>query len=238
VLYNAISVTATYNGDSNFSTSSSAAGTFNVSPALGSLVITSTGASLTSVTNTYSPKNGGITFNNTSEGGWTGIVDYHCLASTLPANAYCVFSPGQVTVTPNYPAVASQSVLQIIVNNPPNSPAQSSMLWWLGGLTGLSLFWMRCRMMRGAWSNLTMLLAMVLLGASASGLMACNNGVQFSTPAGNRKVTVVADSDPYTSGSTSSAQACGTIPNSNPAMQSPTLSPCSETTFQISLTVQ
>jgi hypothetical protein len=95
---------------------------------------------------------------------------------------------------------------------------------------------MRRRMMCGAWRNLTMLLAMVLLGASASGLMACNSGAQFVTPAGNSKVTVVADADPYTSGSTSSTQACGI--NATTKVGDPTMAPCSETTYQISLTVK
>jgi sugar lactone lactonase YvrE len=229
-------ITAVYSGDANFvGSTATPSATVEVvdSP---TLVLSSTSTSLTGVANTYSQKNGSIIFNNTSEGGWTGIVNYHCLASTLPANAYCVFSPGQVTVTPNYPAAASQSGLQIIINTPPNSPAQSSMLWWLGGLTGLSLFWMRRRMMCGAWRNLTMLLAMVLLGASASGLMACNSGAQFVTPAGNSKVTVVADADPYTSGSTSSTQACGI--NATTKVGDPTMAPCSETTYQISLTVK
>lgn len=223
-------ITAVYSGDANFvgSTATPPATVYVVSGL--TLVLSSTGNSLSSATSTYSQNNSSIIFNNISEGGWTGIVNYHCLASTLPANAYCVFSPGQVSVTPNYAASASQTVLQVIVNNPPNSPAQSTMLWWVGGVTGLLLFWVRRRMMGGAWRTMTMLIGIVLLGASASGLMACNNGAQFATPLGTSTITVVADADPYVVGKNNVTQACGVLGD-------PTSFPCSQKTYQITLTV-
>lgn len=242
--YDVVSVVATYSGDIDFTGSKSASASFNVGPAIGSVVITPSGTSLTSSGNNNS--NSSITFTNTSYGGWQGVVGYQCMASSLPANAICVFSPGQVTVrantaTASYPPATTQ--LQVVVNNPPNSPLQSSMLWWLGGLTGLSLFWTRRRLVRGAWGRVMMLIGMVLLAVSTSGLMACNNGVQFPTPAGSSTITVVASSDPYALNSngsvnTTETQPCGIIPGSNPPTGSPTLAPCTQPTFQIALTVQ
>jgi hypothetical protein len=145
------------------------------------------------------------------------------------------------TAATSYPPATTH--LQVVVNNPPNSPLQSSILWWLGGLTGLFLFWTRRRLVRGAWGKVTMLIGMVLLAVSASGLMACNNGVQFPTPAGSSTITVIASSDPYALNSngsvnTGETQPCGIIPGSNPPAESPTLAPCTQPTFQIALTVQ
>jgi len=242
--YDVISVVATYSGDTNFTGSSSASASFNVGPGIGSVVITPSGTSLTS--GGSNTNNSSITFTNTSYGGWQGVVGYQCLASSLPANAICVFSPGQVTVMANTAATSyppATTHLQVVVNNPPNSPLQSSILWWLGGLTGLFLFWTRRRLVRGAWGKVTMLIGMVLLAISASGLMACNNGVQFSTPAGSSTITVIASSDPYALNSngsvnTGETQPCGIIPGSNPPTGSPTLAPCAQPTFQIALTVQ
>ncbi len=242
--YDVVSVVATYSGDIDFTGSKSASASFNVGPAIGSVVITPSGTSLTS--SGSNNNNSSITFTNTSYGGWQGVVGYQCLASSLPANSICVFSPGQVTVMANTATVSyppATTNLQVVVNNPPNSPLQSSMLWWLGGLTGLFLFWTRRRLVRGAWSTVTMLIGMVLLAVSASGLMACNNGIQFSTPPGSSTITVVASSDPYalnTNGSvnTGQTQPCGIIPGSNPPTGSPTLAPCTQPTFQIALTVQ
>jgi sugar lactone lactonase YvrE len=235
-------ITATYSGDANYLGSTVSGGPVVVVTGA-TLVLTSSGTTLTSATGSYGENNSSIVFSNTSEGGWAGIVAYHCLASSLPANALCVFSPGQVIVTPStpsasYPSVAYQTQLQIIINNPPNSPGQSSMLWWLGGISGLLLFFTRRRFMRGVWGTVTMLIGIVLLGVSACGLMACNNGVQYVTPAGTSTVTVYADADPYASGSTTATQPCGTIPGSNPPMGSPALAPCSQQVYQISLTVQ
>jgi sugar lactone lactonase YvrE len=242
--HDVISVVATYSGNTNFTGSSSPSASFNVGPAVGSVVITPSGTSLTS--GGSNTNNSSITFTNTSYGGWQGVVGYQCLASSLPANAICVFSPGQVTVmastaTVSYPPATTQ--LQVVVNNPPNSPLQSSMLWWLGGLTGLIMFWTRRRLMRGALGTVTMLIGMVLLAVSASGLMACNNGVQFPTPPGSSTITVVASSDPFALNSNGSAntgetQPCGIVSGSNPPTESPTLAPCTQPTFQIALTVQ
>jgi hypothetical protein len=227
VAFNVVSVAASYVGDENFSGSSTGTQSFDVSPASGSVVLT---PSSTSVSSGGIP-NGTITFANTSYGGWQGVVGYQCLASTLPAHTICLFSPGQASVmasTPTTPYPTATTQLTVVVNNPPNSPVQSTMLWWLGGLTGLFLFWTRRRLVRGAWGTVAMSIGMALLLVSASGLMACNSGVQSVTPRGTSTITVVANIDPYVT------------PMVNPPKTQPcgAEGPCSQQTFQISVTVQ
>jgi hypothetical protein len=232
-------VTATYSGDANY-VGSSASGTVNV-VSTSQVIVTSSGSTISS-----SALGGGstITFTNTSYGGWNGVIGYQCLASTLPANAICVFSPGQVTLNASTTASSyppTITTLQVIVDNPPNTPLQSSILWWMGGLSGVLLLFVRRRAMHGAWGRLTMLIGMVLLGVSASGLMACNNGVQYLTPAGTSTITVYGNSDPFvvTNGTVNpiETQPCGTAAGSNPPQGIPTGAPCAQATFQISLTV-
>ena len=242
VAYNVVSFTATYSGDNNFNPSTSGSESFDVGPAIGSVLVTASGSTMSSGLGGSST----ITFTNTSYGGWNGVIGYQCLASSLPANAICVFEPGQVTLNASTSANSyplATTTLQVIVDNPPNSPLVSSMLWWMGGLTGLALLFVRRRAMRGAWGGVTMLIGMALLAVSATGLMACNNGIQYATPAGSSTVTVYANSDPFVvsggSVNTSETQPCGaTVPGSNPAQGNPTVLPCAQATFQVSLTVK
>ena len=157
-----------------------------------------------------------------------------------------MFQPGQVTLVASttanpYPPVTTS--LQVIVDNPPNSPLQSSILWWMGGLTGVLLLFVRRRAMHGAWGRLTVLIGAALLAVSASGLMACNNGAQFATPSGTSTITVYAYSDPFVvSGGTinqGETQPCGgQVTGTNPPQGDPTQLPCQKATFQISLTVK
>jgi hypothetical protein len=105
----------------------------------------------------------------------------------------------------------------------------------------LLLFFARRRLIRGAWGTVTMLVGTVLLAVSASGLMACNSGVQFATPAGTSTVTVYASADPFTTPPTASTPTPTTQPcvsTSTPPVYGPTQGPCSQQTYQISLTVQ
>jgi hypothetical protein len=242
VAYNVVSFSATYNGDNNFTNSTSGSASFDVGPAIGAVLVTPSGTSLTSTASNDST----ITFTNTSYGGWNGAIGYQCVASTLPANSICVFSPGQVTLnastsTNSYPPATTR--LQVVVDNPPNSPLQGSILWWMGGLTGALLLFFRRRAMSGAWGRVTMLIGVVLLAISASGLMACSNGAQFGTPSGASTITVYADSDPFAfkNGSVdpTETQPCGgQVPGTNPPQGDPTQLPCQRATFQISLTVK
>jgi sugar lactone lactonase YvrE len=234
-------VTATYSGDANYVGSSTSGSVYVVATA--DVIVTSSGTSLASSLGNASE----ITFTNTSYGGWSGVIGYHCVASSLPVNSICVFSPGQVTLNASttgnsYPPATT--TLRVIVDNPPNSPLQGSMLWWIGGLTGLSMLFVRRRAMRGAWGRVTMLIGMALLAVSATGLMACNGGNPYTTPAGASTVTVYADSDPFVIKSngtvdTTTTQPCGgTVAGSNPAQGNPADAPCAQATFQVSLTVK
>jgi sugar lactone lactonase YvrE len=234
-------VKATYSGDANY-LSSSASGTV-VIVAAAQVSVTSGGATLTSA------QGGGskITFTNTSYGGWTGVIGYQCEASSLPVNSICVFSPGQVTLNASttgnsYPPATT--TLEVVVDNPPNSPLQSSLPWWMGGLTGVMLLLVRRRATHGAWARVSMLIGMALLAVSATGLMACNGGNPYTTPTGTSTITVYANSDPFALNSngtvnTSATQSCGgTVAGSNPPQGNPADAPCAQATFQISLTVK
>jgi sugar lactone lactonase YvrE len=242
VAFDTISVVATYNGNADFAASSSAAGTFDVSPVIGSVSVTSSGTSITGTPLT-SGKNGDgtITFTSTSLGGWEGIVGFQCDPSTLPVNAICVFSPGQVAVQPNTPAnpyPPATTQLEVVVNNPPNSPLSGAIPWWIGGIAGLSLLVTRRRWMRGAWGTVSMLVAMVLLAFSASGILACGGGAKFTTPAGTTKITVWASADPYLAPPPANTVTVQPCVNPVTGAQGPTQGPCSQNTYQITLTVQ
>jgi hypothetical protein len=228
-------VVVTYSGDANYLSSSVSVTVIVVSGP--EVTFTSGGLTLSS----SSSSDSSITFTNTPYGGWQGIVGYQCLASSLPANAVCVFSPGQVTVlasVPGAPYPPATTQLKVVVNNPPDSPVLSAMTWWLGGLSGLLLLWTRRRMVRGAWGTLTMMAGLILIAGAASGLMACTSGIQFATPTGTSAVTVIASADPYLSVANNTTQPCGIIPGSTPPTASPKLAPCSQQTFQVSLTVK
>lgn len=234
-------VTATYSGDANYVGSSTSGTVYVVTTP--EVIVTSGGTALTSSLGSDST----VTFTNTSYGGWSGVIGYQCVASSLPPNSICVFSPGQVTLNASttsnsYPPATT--TLQVVVDNPPNSPLQSSMLWWMGGLTGVLLLFVRRRAMGGAWGRVSMLVGMALLAVSATGLMACNSGTAYSTPAGTSTVTVYANSDPFALNSNGTVnnqqtQPCGgTVAGSNPPQGNPADAPCAQATFQISLTVK
>lgn len=226
---------ARYSGDANY-VGSVTSGTVMIL----SQTVVQTVANGTAVTSSASGSSS-VTFVTTTYGGWAGDVGYHCLASTLPANAICVFSPGQLVLTPStlsvsYPPYTSQ--LSIKVDNQPNSPAQSSMPWWMAALTGLALFTMRRRLVRsGAWRSTIAVLAILLCLGAAGGLSGCSSGAAFLTPKGASTVTVVVDADPLgtVNGTAGVLLPCGV--NSS-KQNDPTLAPCSQQTFSIALTVQ
>jgi sugar lactone lactonase YvrE len=229
-------VTATYSGDANYVTSSTSGTVYVV--AASTVVVTQSGSTLTSSGSGTASASNSVTFTPTSYGGWTGVVGYQCVASTLPANANCVFAPGQVSVSVStasafYPLPTTN--MYVVVNNPPNSPVVSSMLWWLGGISGLFLFWVRRRMMRGAWRTVAILVGAIALSIAGSGLMACSDETLHTTPAGSGTITVIASADPYVPNEGQTTYACGTSALNNPE---PNLAPCSETTFQIPFSVK
>lgn len=233
------SVTATYSGDINFSASTSAASAFFVAPALGSVVIANNGLSLT----TSSASSGSVTFNMNSYGGWTGIVGFTCDPSTLPANATCLFQPGQVSVLPNTPTSIyppDTVKLTVATNQPPEAaPTPSTTIWWISFPAGLLLLVMRRRMKLAlaatGWNLLLLLAAVGVLSTGLLSTTACTN-TAFATPKGTSTVTVYAWVDPYQSGSSSKTQTCGI--NSTTNKVDPTLAPCSQQAFNIQVTVQ
>jgi sugar lactone lactonase YvrE len=239
--FDVLSVTASYSGDTNFTGSISSPQSFDLTPAAGSVVVAPSGTILTS----NSTNSTTVTFSSTSYGGWNGIVGYSCLASSLPANARCVWSPGQVQIMPStagLPVVNPTSSLTITIDNPPQSPTAGKLTWWLGGATGLLIFFARRRFARGALGTAAMLIGMVLLAVSTTGLVACNsNGIQYRTPAGGSTITVYASADPFTAlpsqaTPTPATQPC--VSTANPPVYGPTEGPCTQQSFQISLTVQ
>jgi len=220
-------ITATYSGDANY-VGSATSGTVTVvsSP---NVTLTSNNPTITS----SASSNTTITFTSTSYGGWSGLIGFSCLASSLPANARCVFSPGQITVLPSTLTTTASNppvTLIIAVDQPSQTPTASKLVWWLAGPAGLLLFFARRRFMRRGWVTVSIMLAVALLGIAASGLTACTSGAKFVTPNGTSTVTVVASSDPFTSPTSTTTQSC---PANNPAS-----APCAQQTFQVTLTVQ
>jgi sugar lactone lactonase YvrE len=227
-------ITATYSGDANYVGSATSGTVIVVSSA--TLILSADSSSIINSGTVSSAVN----FTEVSEGGWTGIVGYSCDTTTLPANTRCIWSPGQAQVMTN--SVSPTVTLRIAVNQPPQTPIASKLIWWIGTLTGLMLFFTRRRMMSGAWATVTMLIGLVLLGVSATALTACgNNGIQNATPTGATTITVYASADPFTTAPSSSTptpttQSCGL--NATTKMDDPTLAPCSQKSYKISLTVQ
>jgi hypothetical protein len=236
--FDVISVVATYGGDANFAGSTSAAGTFNLTPAGGSVSYTTSGLSVTS----SNSANGSMVFTPSSQGGWTGLVGFSCVASSLPVNTRCVWAPGQVQLSPSTVSSAAYqptATLTVAIDQPPQTPTAGKLAWWLGGLTGLALLFARRRWMRKGLASFLMLAGVILLGISAAGLSACNNtnSIPFPTPTGSKTITVLVSADPFVSGTTNSTtQACGINPVTN--LHDPTLAPCSQQAVQVAFTIQ
>lgn len=229
-------IVATYSGDPNYITSTSGSTTVTVVSAA-KLNVSASGASITSSTKS----DGTVSFTAASYGGWTGVVGFGCLDSSLPANARCVFSPGQIQVIPSTPSASASnpsSTLTVTINQPPQTPTASGsgFLWWLVIPTGLLLFIARRRFAHRAWAQLAMVIAVVLLGISALGMGACSSGNVFVTPKGTKTVTVYAWADPFQAGSTTNMMPCGMNPTTK--QPDPTLAPCSQTSFQVTVNVQ
>ncbi|HZQ45354.1 MAG TPA: Ig-like domain repeat protein [Acidobacteriaceae bacterium] len=226
-------IVGSYSGDANYIASTSTSTTV--------AIVSSAAVTITPSTTSISSSTGGssaVNFTVTSYGGWTGLVGFSCLASSLPANARCVFSPGQIQVMSSTPAAPVQNLpatLSVTIDQPPQTPTAGSLLWWLAGPTGLLLFFTRRRFARRAWASASLILGILLLGVSALGLGACGSSPQNVTPAGTSNITVYASADPFTappssSSATPSTEAC--------AGNVPTGTPCSQQAFQISLAVK
>ena len=223
-------IVATYSGDANYIQSASASTIITVvsSP---KVVVTPASTSITS----SSTKGGTISFDTASYGGWTGLVGFSCVASTLPANARCVFAPGQAQISASTPGNSVMNLpakMSIVINQPPQTPSAGGSYWWLAGPIGLMLFFVRRKYAGRLLATLTVVAIVALGGLAAGGLSACGTNPQFLTPAGTNTVTVVAYEQPFQP-----------PPNQNNLTQvcpanDPTQAPCSEQTFKVSLTVK
>jgi hypothetical protein len=223
-----VTVTASYSGDGNFVPSATTAPTtFYVSPKTGSVGISASGYTITA----SAAGSTSITFTASSYGGWNGYSGFRCLG--LPANAICVLLPGQLQVQPStaaasYPTATTQ--LSVLINNPPNSPPQSSMLGWIAGGFGIVFFFARRRLVRsGGWNTTIAVLVCFLCLGAVEGMTGCGTGTSYVTPKGTSTFTVVVDSD-------LNGGACPV----NQVTGQPSLNqyPCAEQTFSINLVVQ
>jgi sugar lactone lactonase YvrE len=170
-------VVATYSGDPNYVGSVSATSATIYVATSPIVTVTSSGASLTS----SSSSNSTVTFTATGYGGWNGLVGFSCLASSLPANARCVFSPGQIEVLPSTPTTTASNptiAMSVVIDQPPQTPTASKFPWWLAGPTGLLLLFARRRFARRGSSTITTALAFILLSIAAGGMGACTSGIQ------------------------------------------------------------
>jgi hypothetical protein len=241
--YNVATVTVSYSGDNNFSSSTSAASTFDVTGALGAVVTTVSSTSFT----TSGSNPGSTTFSFVGYGGFTGVVGFSCDPSTLPADSRCQFSPGQVniqasTASSSYPA-ALPVTLTLLVNQQPNVPTLSQgAMWWVALPSGLLLLVVRRRLRtaaaKGVWNMVLLAGVLSALAAGVASTSGCASNAGFVTPKGAATVTVYASSDPYQSGSTSNTLACGTKLVNGVAVPEPYLAPCAQQKFQLSVTVQ
>ncbi len=232
------SVMATYGGDANFISAISTSASFDVSPTSGSLTITPSGTSITASTRS----SGTINFIPTSYGGWTGLIGFSCEASSMPANARCIFAPGQTqasAITAASPQLNVPVTLSIAIDQPSQKPTASGLFWWLAGPLGLLLLVARRRFARHARGVVVAMAALVLLGVAGLGISGCSTSTQNLTPAGTSTITVYAWAQPFATGSTTTTQTCpvtGSV--TNPPVGNPAGAPCSQQAFQVSLTVQ
>lgn len=228
--YYTVSAQVAYTGDNNFASSTSVLSPpFYVAPSIGSVVVSGSGTSLTASVSS----SGTITFNPTSYGGWQGYIGFTCLASSLPANARCIFSPGQIQVTPNTSpgsAYIPTVNLTVAIDQDPQKPTASMVVWWLALPAGLLLFFTRRRFAQGARVPIATALGLVLLAIATMGLGACSSSVGPVTPAGTSTITVYAITDPFAVplASPPVGQACAT----------PATAPCTQQAFQVAVTVQ
>jgi hypothetical protein len=226
-------ITATYGGDANYVGSATSGSIPVVSNP--QVIVTPSGTSIT--VNSDTGTSSTITLTPASYGGFNGIVGFQCDPGTLPVNATCVFSPGQVSVTPNTPGVSYPEppvTMSVAISQPPQTPTASKIIWWIAGPTGLLLLFVRRRMRKLAissgWNAFLLFAAIGALSAGIMGSMGCNNGIAFVTPKGTSTVTVYAYADTY-HGSPSNNVTSTCIGGSN-------VYPCSQQAISVSLIVQ
>jgi sugar lactone lactonase YvrE len=203
------SITATYNGDSNFTGSSSlSAVSLLVSPP----VITMTSSTLNIV-------GGGapvmLTFNSIAGFGLNSGPNTVSLAcSGLPQYASCSFTPAFVQFLTGYPT--QQATLAVVINQPPPiTPSQAGIagIPHLSGRPGLQALMGLCLLVPGVFLGFklrrarlagsavwrTTAVMLLLLGSCILGATGCGSSVAFfKTPAGASTFTVTATISPTT----------------------------------------
>jgi sugar lactone lactonase YvrE len=184
-------VTATYNGDTNFLTSTSAP----VTVVSGVPTFALTPPTTTSVS--VAPGQSGLmSFTLTPAYGYNGTISFSCTGA--PAKVSCAFSPS--TISPNGSSTPSLVALTINTtaaetpissNKPPAGFFGSRGVPFLAAIPGLALLWgfsrRRRKLLRGYRSLL--LLALCLLGIGFTG---CGGNFAAGTPTGTTTITVVA----------------------------------------------
>jgi sugar lactone lactonase YvrE len=200
---NVLSVTVVgANPTANLANPITTGATFSVTP-LTSTITVPTGQST-----------GSTTFTFISYGGWTGYVNFTC--SGLPAYAQCAPFPGAPLVldsSPKYPEPQTTDTFIINTNIAPLVPTASSTIWWVGGLSGLCLLWMRRRAQRlgslPARRLLSLLLVALLGGVSVLTFSGCSTSSTassaFSTPKGTYTINVQLSAAQYNANSSRTA---------------------------------
>jgi sugar lactone lactonase YvrE len=191
------SVTATYSGNANY---------FPVTTTATELVISNptftVSATPSAVTATKATP-GIVNLTVESYSNFQGGVDFSCAG--LPANSYCIFRPGLVTlqdlpyqtstIVPPVPAV-----MRIVVDESPVvvQGSTGTSIGWIGAVlaAGLLIYSRRKRSIRGLIG--TGLLVLLSFGGIAA-LNGCGgNSTSYATPPGNYLVTVTAIATPLT----------------------------------------
>jgi LPXTG-motif cell wall-anchored protein len=214
-------VTATYSGSDNFVPVTTSA----ISLVISNPTFTVTPSTLSATASAASP--GIINLNVQSYSNFQGGVDFACTG--LPANAYCIFRPGLVTLQDlPYDTVTTvppiPAVLSILVDESPvvvQGSIPTGSISWIGALlaAALLLYSRRKRSIRALIG--TGLLVLIGFGGIAA-LNGCSgNSVSYVTPPGNYQVTVTSTATPLASGG-----GVGSAANNV------------STTFQVNLTVK
>jgi sugar lactone lactonase YvrE len=191
------SVTATYSGNNNYNSVTSSATELVISNP--TFTVAATPQAVTAAA--ASPGIVNLTVDSYSN--FQGGVDFACAG--LPANAYCIFRPGLVTLqdlpyqTQNI-ITPVPAVLSIVVDESPVVVQGSipSAVSWIGAVlaAGLLLYSRRRRSIRGLIG--TGLLVLLSFGGIAA-LNGCSgNSVTYATPPGNYLITVTATATPLT----------------------------------------
>jgi sugar lactone lactonase YvrE len=206
---NIYQISASYAGNGNYSGFSLPAVAVIVTNPTYSLVASN------STINSTAGQPGTATLTVTSYSAYQGAVALSC--SGLPANAYCIFRPGLISLTPVqttppspanpngvYSIPPQVTTMQVLVSEDPTTVKSLSSFTLLGLLSALGMFFVGTRR-KGR--NLRGLAACCLMGivtaVSMGSLSACSSGMSsaaYPTPTGTYPLTLTATSSPLNGG--------------------------------------